>query len=530
MTVKEVRKGMNAESRNTESGAGHGADEKGKRQIVDVAKAVGAILGVPLALFAIASNMFDQPLVAMAVALTTAILASIWVVYTRWTGFLEVVVAWLALMVVVLAGVVIWPRTMTVEGTIRDTAGNPVRNEVILLFDRSGKRYETKTDVAGYYHFTDVPTGNYRVQVRGNEVEGGTKGILVRVVQQNMSVPGDLPATETPSPTPTEVPPSTPTPSLAPTDTPTPTVTDTPPPSDTDTPTPIPTSIIVATPTNTPTPELQVYVSNVKDGDTVAQSLTLLGKYAPEVTEDIWVFVEFRGTYWPQSPNACEGESVAKIDGLWEVRAGVGGSEDEGKLFEVILTAADEQASQFIAQTLQTWCQNNEYPGLIQNELPVGLTTYEHVTVRRGPQPSQPHPDISNIELPGQVFLEGFNNNDTVPQILSVEGAYSNEVIDHIWVLVYPPNGRYYPQSTDACAGISTVQSGGLWQADISLGGEGDAGKPFDIIVVLANEEANAVFERRQEIGCQTGSFPGLLFIELPQGIDEKASVSVIRE
>jgi hypothetical protein len=69
-----------------------------------------------------------------------------------------------------------------------------------------------------------------------------------------------------------------------------------------------------------------------------------------------------------------------------------------------------------------------------------------------------------------------------------------------------------------------------LWEAGINLGENGDAGKSFDIIVVLVNEEVHAIFERRQEEGCQTGSFPGLLFIELPQGIDEKASASVIRE
>jgi hypothetical protein len=103
-------------------------------------------------------------------------------------------------------------------------------------------------------------------------------------------------------------------------------------------------------------------------------------------------------------------------------------------------------------------------------------------------------------------------------------------VTDRIWVLVYPPDGRYYPQSTDACAGISTIQSGGLWETRTNLGGGGDAGKPFDIIAVLVNEEVHAIFEARQEEGCRTGHFPGLLFIELPQGIDEKASVRVIRQ
>ena len=111
-----------------------------------------------------------------------------------------------------------------------------------------------------------------------------------------------------------------------------------------------------------------------------------------------------------------------------------------------------------------------------------------------------------------------------------MHGTYTNDVTDHIWVLVYPPDGRYYPQSTNACEGISTKQGDGLWEARIGLGGDGDVGKLFDIVVVLANEAAHAIFEARQQEGCETGEFPGYLFIELPRGIDQKASVSVTRQ
>ena len=199
-------------------------------QLVEIAKAIGAIVGVPLVLFTLVNNFVEQPVVALVAALITAALASVWVVRSRRIAITQVVVAWLALIVVVLAGFVIWliwPKTMTVEGIIRDTAGNPVNNEEIVLFDLSGRRYETKTNAEGYYQFVDVPAGKYKVRARGNEVEGATTGILVRMVQQNLTV---APIVVTVSPTPT------------PTDTPTPIMTNTP------TPTPTP------TPTNTPTP------------------------------------------------------------------------------------------------------------------------------------------------------------------------------------------------------------------------------------------------------------------------------------
>jgi hypothetical protein len=632
-------------------------------QLVEIAKAVGAIVGVPLALFVLANNIVEQPIIGLVVALIAAVLASVWVVHSGWTGITEVVIAWMALALMVLAGFVIWPKTMTVEGTIRDTTGNSVNNEVVVLFDRSGRRYETETNAEGYYQFTDVPTGDYRVRVRSNEVEGGTKGILVRVVQQNIAVSEVLSAAASPTLTPTESPAPTPTQPPLPTDTPTPTPAETlfPTPTSTETPSPSPTSspaptpsgaigesrvyctdqgsggteIIAVEPPHTvsairidmmekattygdslreveayspnagdtnlitdgrayassaqndvnceecfagkaidgdmdtrwsskwedpqwldivlPIPQVvnrvvlkweQAYarrycvtvmpptVHDIEQGDTVAQSLSLLGAYPPEVADDIWVLVGPPGeNVWPQSPNACEGESTAKINGLWEVRIGMGGSGDVGRLFEIIVTTANDEASGFLAETIQRWCQQGHYPGLSRSELPtIGLRFWQSIVVRRGSDDAELSPDISNVELPGQVILDGANDGDIVPQSPTVSGTYSNDVTDHIWVLAYPPDGRYYPQSTDACAGISTIQSGGLWEARINLGGEGDAGKPFDIIVVLVNEEAHAIFEARQEEGCQTGHFPGLLFIELPQGIDEKDSVRVIRQ
>ena len=169
-----------------------------RAQLTEIAKAVGAILGVPLALFAVLNSIIAQPITSLVVALIAAALASVWIVLSRWTSITQIITAWLALAVVVLAGFVIWPRTMTVEGFICDTAGNPVSNEAIRLFDCSGKIYETKTDIEGYYQFTGVPSGKYRVQVRTNEIEGETKGILVRVVQQNLTV-SEILATASPT-------------------------------------------------------------------------------------------------------------------------------------------------------------------------------------------------------------------------------------------------------------------------------------------------------------------------------------------
>lgn len=217
-----------------------------KTQLTELAKAVGAILGVPLALFAVVNSIFEQPLISLIVALITAVLVSVWVILSRWISIREIITAWLALAVVILAGFVIWPRTMTVEGFIYDTAHNPVSNENVRLFDRNGRIYETQTNTEGYYQFTDVPSGKYKVQVRTSAVEGETKGILVRLVQQNLTV-SEILATAS-STSVAAVTPDTPTAApIPPTSTPVP-PSDTPtrePPTSTPEPTPTPTPSVV---------------------------------------------------------------------------------------------------------------------------------------------------------------------------------------------------------------------------------------------------------------------------------------------
>jgi formylglycine-generating enzyme required for sulfatase activity len=220
------------------------SSSKRESSVVEIFRAIGAIVAVPTALFGLANSIFSQPIIALVVAMITAVLASIVVVRCGWTGITEVITAWLVLtviVVIVLASFVIWPKTMTVEGIILDEEGNPISNEQVTLFDRSNRRYETKTDTEGYYQFIEVPSGKYRVQVRTSEIEGETKGILVRVVQQNLTVPLilgqvsptviltptnlvssiDTPTLEPPTNTPTTEPTDTPT-SMLPTDTPTP--------------------------------------------------------------------------------------------------------------------------------------------------------------------------------------------------------------------------------------------------------------------------------------------------------------------
>jgi hypothetical protein len=263
---------MNTQPRNRKS-------EPSPNRLMEVVKALGAVLGVALTLFGIISGISGQPLIALVVALVVAILVSVWVVYTGWTGLLEVVVAWLVLIVIVLAGFVVWPRTMTVEGTVCDTAGTLISHESVALVDLYGVRRETFTDAEGRYQFKGVPSGPYRVIAGEEEVGGEVTGILVRVLRTNLTIPEP---TVMPIPTNTPIPTHTPIlPTPSPTLTPSPALTPTPSPTLTPSPvlTPSPSSTLTSSPsptlTSSPSPTFTPSPSPIPSGVIVQTDSTL---------------------------------------------------------------------------------------------------------------------------------------------------------------------------------------------------------------------------------------------------------------
>lgn len=65
----------------------------------------------------------------------------------------------------------------------------------------------------------------------------------------------------------------------------------------------------------------------------------------------------------------------------------------------------------------------------------------------------------------------------------TVEGLLPGEVI---WVVIFVQDvGKYYPQNQPA-----VIEAGGKWSSLAYIGQPDDSGKRFDIIVVVANQEA----------------------------------------
>jgi hypothetical protein len=170
------------------------------KSLQNALKSLGAITALPLAIFALVKMVFDDPLITVVVVAITAILASILVVKYWEVKIESVIIAWLVLIVVMLGIYVIWPTTMTVEGTVEYTSGVPAINEKVVLVDVDGVSRETRTDETGYYQFERVPTGSYRVTSGDDEAEGGAKGTLVQGMISNLII-----TEPTPDPVLTEV-------------------------------------------------------------------------------------------------------------------------------------------------------------------------------------------------------------------------------------------------------------------------------------------------------------------------------------
>jgi PKD repeat protein len=134
-------------------------------------------------------------------------------------------------------------------------------------------------------------------------------------------------------------------------------------------------------------------------------------------------------------------------------------------------------------------------------------TKTKYITVSNGP--------VIKIAYP--------QNGATVHISETVTGTATNIPIGYkIWVLVYPhPANRYYPQS-----GKMTIQNG-KWSIPVYIGVANNVGVKFDIIVVVANKQANDKFVSYIQTGKKTNNWPGM--IGIPSGAKVYNKITVTR-
>ena len=151
--------------------------------------------------------------------------------------------------------------------------------------------------------------------------------------------------------------------------------------------------------------------------------------------------------------------------------------------------------------------------------------------------PADECPFVSPIRIPiegpsvdAEVSITSMENcADNLPTATSIPlaGTYSGDLTNkEIWILVYPVNLVYYPQSTDACANISTPFANGRWAEMIRLGREG-VPEAFHIVAVVTDigSPASEAFHNYLTVGCSTGNYQGLTLV--PPGATELDSITV---
>jgi len=128
----------------------------------------------------------------------------------------------------------------------------------------------------------------------------------------------------------------------------------------------------------------QVTLSNLKDGGSVAQTMTLKGTYSADATDDIWVLVyPYFGRWYPQSAAPCTGDHAQKNGGQWSSKAIFGNDQDKGKPFDVVVVSANAEASKFFSDKQKEFCAANNFPGFLTIQLPQGIMEQVHYRVYR---------------------------------------------------------------------------------------------------------------------------------------------------
>lgn len=293
--------------------------------------------------------------------------------------------------------------------------------------------------------------------------------------------------------------------------------------------------------------EIEAKINNIKNFTYVPGNLTILGDLIPgKLDRDIWIFVKpsREEIYIPQLGNSSRNNGAIKIDNRFETRIQVGKENDTNSVFDIIVALANEQASQYI----DLWSENNKDKGF--TKLPDGATEASRINVIRNNERFDKAPGLKkiNASIRGEITKINDRNGTMIVDKTSLSKGYDlvdNYTIVHgfispgvknIWVLIYSSNGRWYPQSNSLNISDHVkncyFDSPSEWHSELWFGGKSD--DEYCVVAVLADRDADKFFNDFQ-IACsekinykgEKGDYPGLMTIELPQGIEEIDRINV---
>ncbi|MCB0167444.1 MAG: hypothetical protein KDI79_24655 [Anaerolineae bacterium] len=117
--------------------------------------------------------------------------------------------------------------------------------------------------------------------------------------------------------------------------------------------------------------------------------------------------------------------------------------------------------------------------------------------------------------------------DDGLSPSITVSGTYDGNLTGReIWVLIFPTDSKYYPQTPDPCQQLPATIMEDTWTTTVNFGGPP---QQYDVVAVVTDtdSEASLEFKRWLQSGCETHHYPGYLRAELPAGISELDAITV---
>lgn len=210
-----------------------------------------------------------------------------------------------------------------------------------------------------------------------------------------------------------------------------------------------------------------------------------------------------------------------KLDWNWEVSGTSGGQLNSKTGEQVVYTAGGREGVDIVLAEAKT------ADGETVKQT-VSLTVVAVPITAMPAQPSTPMTAPSTVTPSAStITLEEPQMGQTVACQNIAKGTYPVDLKDNIWPVVYVSD-RYYPQDE---GGKAAQKVSGNWFQTVRFGEcdqlQKNVGRPFQLIIVTANEAANAEFEEYIKTGAAKG-WQGLS--RLPVGTQEHVRIIVIRQ
>jgi len=195
--------------------------------------------------------------------------------------------------------------------------------------------------------------------------------------------------------------------------------------------------------------------------------------------------------------------SVNVINGNWSIPVELGTKYNAGETFKIIAVLADQESNKELTNYINTG-NSTGWPGM--SSIPVGAQVVDEVTVTRKIEP------LVDITSP----LNTARMQDTI----TGTAKYIPED-KSVWILIYPSKAhKYYPQNK---ANIQNEK----WEVSAQFGQENNISEQFEIIAVLADQNAQNEFMAYLDKSNAAQKWDGIL--TLPKTTQELARVTIIR-